>query len=108
MTKADEWKVLEDDSSETVTTNETQDDNIDTQASERKRRLLQSSKTKTHRRNIQDIVQFLTEEVKAADETIKWEHRTDSCNHVIKVTVMGDHVEAKKKTLKTAKVNNMK
>ena len=101
MTKSDEWKLLSDDKEKGSDITESSD--RDTQISERKRRLLHSSKTKTHRRHIQDIVSFLQNEAKAADEEVKFEHKNVGSDHIVRVTLGGDSVEARKKTLKTAK-----
>ena len=101
MTKSDEWKLLSDDKEKGSDITESSDK--DTQISERKRRLLHSSKTKTHRRHIQDIVSFLQNEAKAADEEVKFEHKNVGSDHIVRVTLGGDSVEARKKTLKTAK-----
>ena len=99
MTK-EEWKLLDNDDVKDATENT---NNEDTQASERKRRLLYSSKTKTHRRYIQDIVSFLHHEAAAADEQVQYEHRPVGADHMVRVSVGGDTAEARKKTLKTAK-----
>ena len=65
--------------------------------------MLSSSKTKTHRRYIQDIVSFLKHEAVKEEEDVKYEHKTVGSDHVVRVTLGGDSVEARKKTLKLAK-----
>ena len=101
MTKSSDWKVLSDEtSSDPVSDNSEQGD---TQSSERKRRLLNGSKPKTHRKYIQDIVTFLKNEALALEEDVKYEHKQNGSDHTVKVSIGGDFVEAKKKTLKTAR-----
>ena len=74
MTKSSDWKVLSDEtSSDPVSDNNEQND---TQSSERKRRLLSGSKPKTHRKYIQDIVTFLKN--KDLEEDVKYEHRKNT------------------------------
>ena len=94
MTKSSEWRTLSEDP---VNTSESKTDGnceTNTHISERKR----SSKTKTHSRYIQDIVSFLKHEA-----VKKEEHKTVGSDHVVRVTLGGDSVEARKKTLKLAK-----
>ena len=94
MTKSSEWRTLSEDP---VNTSESKTDGnceTNTHISERKR----SSKTKTHSRYIQDIVSFLKHEA-----VKKEEHKTVGSNHVVRVTLGGDSVLARKKTLKLAK-----
>ena len=101
MTKSSDWKVLSDEtSSDPVSDNNEQND---TQSSERKRRLLSGSKPKTHRKYIQDIVTFLKNEALALEEDVKYEHKQNGSDHTVKVSIGGDFVEAKKKTLKALK-----
>ena len=101
MTKSSDWKVLSDEtSSDTVSDNNEQSD---TQSSERKRRLLNGSKPKTHRKYIQDIVTFLKNEALALEEDVKYEHKQNGSDHTVRVSIGGDSVEAKRKTQKTAK-----
>ena len=101
MTKSSDWKVLSDEtSSDPVSDNNEQND---TQSSERKRRLLSGSKPKTHRKYIQDIVTFLKNEALALEEDVKYEHKQNGSDHTVKVSIGGDFLEVKKKTLKTAR-----
>ena len=91
MTK-DDWKLLPNE----VVRNKDESSSENTQASERKRRLLHSSKTKTHRRYIQDIVSFLQHEAEAAEEEVQYESKQVASDTVVRVTVGGDSVEARK------------
>ena len=103
MTKSSEWRTLSEDPVNTSDSNADGNSETNTQTSERKRRLLSSSKTKTHRRYIQDIVSFLKHEAVKEEEDVKYEHKTVGSDHVVRVTLGGDSVEARKKTLKLAK-----
>ena len=103
MTKSSEWRTLSEDAVNTSDSNADGNSETNTQTSERKRRLLSSSKTKTHRRYIQDIVSFLKHEAVKEEEDVKYEHKTVGSDHVVRVTLGGDSVEARKKTLKLAK-----
>jgi len=93
------WKLLEDDQR----LSEDYGESVDTQVVERKRRLTSGSKTKTHRRYIQDISSFLWNEAIAAEEDIKFEHKEVAREHVVRVTLSGDTTEARGKTVKSAK-----
>ena len=48
---------------------------------------MSSSKTKTHRRYIQDIVSFLKHEAVKEEEDVKYEHKTVGSDHVVRVTL---------------------
>ena len=94
MTKSSEWRTLSEDPGNTSESKTDGNCETNTHISERKR----SSKTKTHSRYIQDIVSFLKHEA-----VKKEEHKTVGSNHVVRVTLGGDSVLARKKTLKLAK-----
>ena len=78
-------------------------DSVDTQVVERKRRLTSGSKTKTHRRYIQDIVSFLWNEATAAEENLKFEHKEIAREHLVRVTLGGVSADGRGKTVKSAK-----
>ncbi len=65
--------------------------------------MLNGSKPKAHRKYIQDIVTFLKNEALALEEAVKYEHKQNGSDHTVRVSIGGDSVEAKRKTLKTAK-----
>merc|ERR1712130_449123 len=94
------WKLLEDDHN---SLDEVYNESVDTQIVERKRRLLSGSKTKTHRRYIQDVASFLLNEAIVADEDLKFEQKEMTREFVVRVTLGGDTTEAKGKTVKSAK-----
>eukprot|EP00092_Neocalanus_flemingeri_P019769 GFUD01021409.1.p1 GENE.GFUD01021409.1~~GFUD01021409.1.p1 ORF type:complete len:816 (+),score=239.01 GFUD01021409.1:110-2557(+) len=93
------WKLMEDEHK----MEEDHGESVDTQVVERKRRLTSGSKTRTHRRYIQDIVSFLWNESKAAEEDLKFEHKEVVREHVVRVTLSGDTTEARGRTMKSAK-----
>ena len=96
-----EWKVVIEDKK--VVPDQGDNGDGDTQSLERKRRMLLASRTKTYRKYIQDIVTFLTQEAAAAEEEVKFEQREVGSEHEVRVTLGGDSVEARRKTLKSAK-----
>jgi len=102
MAETGEWTVLTEDSSVAVQS-KADGDHSDIQSLERRRRLLLGSRTKTHRKYIQDIVTFLCQEAAFAEEKVKFEHREVGSEHEVRVSLGGDSVEAREKTLKKAK-----
>ena len=101
MVESAEWKVLADEG-KAAEDRDTEGDG-DVQDAERKRRMLSTSRTKTHRKYIQDVVTFLAQEAAAAEEEVKFEHREVGSDHQVRVSLGGDSVEALRKTLKSAK-----
>ena len=94
------WKVLEDDHH---SLDEVCNEAVDTQVVERKRRLISGSKTKTHRRYIQDIASFLWNEAIVAEEDLKFEQKEVAREYIVRATLGGETTEAKGKTVKSAK-----
>ena len=78
---------------------------LDPQVAERRRRLASTCKTRSHRRWIQDIVAFVEAEAKSCEKELFWEQReVGKKEHAVRVKIGEEEmVEARGRTLKFAK-----